>query len=99
MRVEQVAKCRGIRNLTLDDLVTELAERHGITIHRVSVWRLLRGIGLTHKKDLQAVEQKRPEVREAHQIWITRRQPFMRKPSNFQSGPAAEFTRPFPFIP
>ena len=26
-------------DLTLDDLVTELAERHGITIHRVSVWR------------------------------------------------------------
>jgi transposase len=37
-------------DLTLDDLVTELAERHGITIHRVSVWRLLRGLGLTHKK-------------------------------------------------
>lgn len=35
---------------TLDDLVTELAERNGITIHRVSVWRLLRGLGLTHKK-------------------------------------------------
>jgi transposase len=37
-------------DLTLDDLVTELAEHHGITIHRVSVWRLLRGLGLTHKK-------------------------------------------------
>lgn len=37
-------------DLTLNDLVTELAERHGITIHRVSVWRLLRGLGLTHKK-------------------------------------------------
>jgi transposase len=37
-------------DLTLDDLVTELADRHGITIHRVSVWRLLRGLGLTHKK-------------------------------------------------
>jgi transposase len=37
-------------DLTLDDLVTELADRHGITIHRVSVWRLLRGLDLTHKK-------------------------------------------------
>ena len=37
-------------DLTLDDLATELAEHHGITIHRVSVWRLLRGLGLTHKK-------------------------------------------------
>ena len=33
-------------DLTLDDLVTELADRRGITIHRVSVWRLLRGLDL-----------------------------------------------------
>jgi transposase len=37
-------------DLTLDDLVVELADRHGITIHRVSVWRFLRVLGLTHKK-------------------------------------------------
>ncbi len=37
-------------DLTLNDLVGELAERHGISIHRVSVWRFLRGLGLTHKK-------------------------------------------------
>ena len=37
-------------DLTLDDLVAELADRHGITIHRVSVWRFLRSLGLTHKK-------------------------------------------------
>lgn len=37
-------------DLTLNDLVTELAERHGITIHRVSIWRFLRSLGLTHKK-------------------------------------------------
>ena len=37
-------------DLSLDDLVVELADRHGITIHRVSVWRFLRGLGLTHKK-------------------------------------------------
>ena len=36
--------------LTLDDLVAELSDRHGITIHRVSVWRFLRSLGLTHKK-------------------------------------------------
>ena len=29
------------------------------------------------KKDLHAVEQKRPEVAAARHIWITRRQPFM----------------------
>jgi transposase len=32
-------------DLTLDDLVAELADRHGIAIHRVSVWRFLRGLG------------------------------------------------------
>jgi transposase len=37
-------------DLTLNDLVGELAEHHGISIHRVSVWRFLRGLGLTHKK-------------------------------------------------
>lgn len=37
-------------DLTLDDLVGELAEHHNIAIHRVSVWRFLRGLGLTHKK-------------------------------------------------
>lgn len=37
-------------DLTLDDLVAELADRHGLTIHRVSVWRFLRSLGLTHKK-------------------------------------------------
>ena len=65
-------------DLTLNDLVGELGSEHGIVIHRVSVWRFLRGLGLTHKKDLRAVEQKRPEVRQARQTWITRRQPFMR---------------------
>ena len=37
-------------DLTLNDLVLELADRHSITIHRVSVWRVLRSLGLTHKK-------------------------------------------------
>jgi len=30
----------------------ELADRHGITIHRVSDWQFLRRLGLTHKKNL-----------------------------------------------
>ena len=37
-------------DLTLDDLVVELADRHGITFHRVPVWRFLRSLGLTLKK-------------------------------------------------
>jgi transposase len=37
-------------DLTLDDLVLEIADEHQVTVHRVSVWRTLRGLGLTHKK-------------------------------------------------
>jgi len=66
------------RDLTLDELVVELRDVQGVEAHRVSVWRHLRGLGLTHKKDLRAVEQKRPDVALARQVWIGRRQLFMR---------------------
>ena len=66
------------RDLTLDELVVELRDGHGVEAHRVSVWRRLRGPGLTHKKDLRAAGQKRPDVALARQVWITHRQPFMR---------------------
>ncbi len=39
-------------DLTLNDLVGELAEHHEISIHRVSVWRFLRGLGLTPQKKI-----------------------------------------------
>ena len=38
------------RDLTLDELVVELRDGPGVEAHRVSVWRHLRGLGLTHKK-------------------------------------------------
>ena len=38
------------RDLTLDELVVELRDGHGVEAHRVSIWRRLRGLGLTHKK-------------------------------------------------
>lgn len=38
------------RDLTLDELVVELRETQGVEAHRVSVWRVLRGLDLTHKK-------------------------------------------------
>jgi transposase len=65
------------RDLTAAALAAEIAVAHGVTVRRGSVWSLLRDLGLTHKKDLRAVEQKRPEVAEARRIWITKRQPFM----------------------
>ena len=38
------------RDLTLDELGVELREGPGVEAPRVSVWRHLRGLGLTHKK-------------------------------------------------
>ncbi len=64
-------------DLTLDDLVLDIADAHQMTVHRVSVWRTLHNLGLTPKKDLQAVGRKRPEVRQARHVSITRRQPFI----------------------
>ena len=37
-------------DLTLDELVEDLAETHAITVHPVTVWRTLKGLDLTHKK-------------------------------------------------
>ena len=36
--------------ITLDELTAELAEIHGIAVHRGTVWRALRGLGLTPGK-------------------------------------------------
>ncbi len=36
--------------ITLDELVAELAETHGIDVRRATVWRVLRGLGPTHEK-------------------------------------------------
>ena len=36
--------------ITLDELVVALSETHGIEVHRGTVWRALRSLGLTHKK-------------------------------------------------
>jgi transposase len=37
-------------DLTAAGLAAEIAATHGMTVHRGSVWRLLRELGLTHKK-------------------------------------------------
>ena len=44
------ARIKEKRELTLDELVAELRDGHGVVAHRVSVWRHLRGLGQTHKK-------------------------------------------------
>lgn len=38
------------RDLTAAGLAAEISATHGLAVHRGSVWRLLRGLGLTHKK-------------------------------------------------
>ena len=43
-------RIREKRDLTLDELVVELRAQHGVVAHRTSVWRHLRGLGLTQKK-------------------------------------------------
>jgi transposase len=42
----------GKGDITLDELVVELSEHHGLTVHRSSVGRLLHRLGLSHKKSL-----------------------------------------------
>lgn len=37
--------------ITLNELVVELDRTHGIAVHRATVWRVLRGLGLSHKKN------------------------------------------------
>ena len=37
-------------DLTLDELVVALRDGPGVAVNRVSVWRCLRGLNLTHKK-------------------------------------------------
>lgn len=37
-------------DLTIDELTAELASEHGVQVHRSSVGRLLRRLGLSHKK-------------------------------------------------
>ncbi|WP_347266470.1 hypothetical protein [Paracoccus sp. (in: a-proteobacteria)] len=44
------ARVRAKGEITFDELVTELSEAHNIDVHRANVWRVLRGLGLTHKK-------------------------------------------------
>ncbi|WP_218967676.1 helix-turn-helix domain-containing protein [Puniceibacterium antarcticum] len=38
------------RDMTAAGLASEIAATHGMAVHRGSVWRLLRELGLTHKK-------------------------------------------------
>ena len=48
-------------DLTLDEVVAELAAFHGVTVHRGSVGKWLHRLGLSHKKN--AARQRDPSAR------------------------------------
>ena len=68
----------GHSEVTLDELRIELAER-GVEVHRATVGRFLRRLGLSNKKILRASEQRRPEIAKARDLWIRRRKRFFNK--------------------
>ena len=49
-------------DLTLDEIVAEMASVHGVSVHRGSVGRWLHRLGLSHKKTLLASEILRPGI-------------------------------------
>lgn len=51
------------RDLTVAELAAEIAVTHGTAVHRGSVWRLLRDLGLTHKKRPPGRRTKTPRGR------------------------------------
>ncbi len=64
-------------DLATDELPAESRSEHGLKGHRSSVGRLLLRLGLSHRKDRQALEQKRKDVANLRHVWIKTRQPFM----------------------
>ena len=66
-------------DLTLDEIVAEMAAVHGLSVHRGSVGKWLHRLGLSHKKTLLASEILRPEVAERRKAWVEIRQPDMAK--------------------
>ena len=64
-------------DLTLDEIVAEMAAVHGLSVHRGSVGRWRHRLGLSHKKTLLASEILRPDVAERRRVWIEVRQPDM----------------------
>ena len=48
-------------DLTLDEIVAEIAAAHGVTVHRASVGRWLLRLGLSHKKN--SARQRNPAAR------------------------------------
>ena len=64
-------------DLPIDEPTVELGSEHGLKVHRSSVRRLLLRLGLSHKKDLQALDKKSMAVAELRHNRITKRQPFM----------------------
>lgn len=73
------------RDLTVAELAGEIAATHGTTIHRGSVWRVLRELGLTHKE--------RPSRRRAEAARGSGGAPHLHHPSSALHGQLADADR------
>ena len=73
------------RDLTAAGLASEIAATHGMAVHRGSVWRLLRDLGLTHKK--------KPAGRRAEAPRGRRRAPHLGHPPSAVHGQHADADR------
>ncbi|MDQ1184180.1 hypothetical protein QE408_001302 [Agrobacterium larrymoorei] len=51
----------------------------GIDVHRATVGRFLHRLGLSNKKSLRASEQRKPEIANARDLWISRRKRLFNK--------------------
>ncbi len=66
-------------DMTMPELAVQLNARHGVTANPASLSRLLCGCGLSYKKTLLATERARSDVARARRVWISGRQPVMRR--------------------
>lgn len=73
------------RDLTAAGLAGEIAAAHGMVVHRGSVWRLLRELGLTHRK--------RPASRRAEAARGRRPAPHLDHPAPALHGQHADADR------
>ena len=73
-----IARVEARPDITMPELAAELEARHGVCACSSSLSRILVGAGFTYKKTLMASERARAAVRKERNLWVRRRQPFMR---------------------
>ncbi|MFN0191978.1 MAG: IS630 family transposase [Aestuariivirga sp.] len=74
-----IAQVEAEPDITMPELAARLVSRRGISANPASLSRLLCRAGFTYKKTVMASECDRPDVAERRRLWITGRQPHMRR--------------------